>query len=328
MPSWIFKAALQRAIGVLPNATAVNGWFQTHVTRSLELDDDVFRGKLDDARGHIERFARHTDRPLRAALEIGTGWHPALPLALVATGTERVVTHDIVELLTAETVRTTLGLFVTWHERGELDNALPGVDPARIRDFEAALKRPGDSPHALLEPLGIEYRVADAMESGLRDGTVDLVASTVVLEYVPFEPLVELFAEMRRIGAPGAVHSHEIDLADQYHFFDPSISPFHFLRFSDRAWRWISNPLIPMTRMRANDYRRAFADAGLLLADEALDLGDPADLAATPLAERFRDYDERDLLVTRAWFTALNPPESARVADLIGAGEAELLTGA
>ena len=306
MPSWILKAALQRAIGVLPNAHAVNEWFQKRTGTSLDLDDKM-ADKLAEARGHLDRYARHGRQPLGTAVEIGTGWYPVLSLALVATGAERVITYDVARYLTPDRVRKALAAFVEWAERGDLDAALPNVDPDRVRQFARLAEKSEATADELLAPLGIEYRVADATASGLESGSVDLVVSTVVLEYVPRGPLVALLAETNRIGAPGAVHSHEVDLTDQYHYFDPSITPFHFLRFSDAAWRWISNPLIPLTRLRASDYRRAFEQAGLELAEETLDRGDPAALAATPLSDRFRSYDADDLLVTRAWFTARTP---------------------
>ena len=324
MPSWILKAALQRAIGTLPNAHAVNEWFQKRTGNSLGLHDKM-DDKLADARGHLDRYAQHGRGPLRTAVEIGTGWYPVLPLALVATGTQRVVTYDIARYMTADRVRTALAASVEWAESGALDAALPDVDPDRIRQFARLAEDLDASAEELLAPLGIEYRVVDATASGLETGSVDLVASTVVMEYIPHGPLVALLAEMNRIGAPGAVHSHEVDLADQYHFFDPSITPFNFLRFSDTAWRWIDNPLIPLTRLRASDYRRAFDQAGLELADETLDLGDPAALAATPLSDRFQSYDADDLRVTRAWFTARTPaplaePVRQRGAPMVAAG--------
>lgn len=313
MPSWILKAAVQRAIGVLPNAQAVNEWFQLRTTRSIGLDDDIVRDKLAEARGHLDRYTQHRDQPLRTAVEIGTGWYPTLPLALVATGAQRVVTYDIARYMTPDRVRAALTAFVEWDERGNLN--LPGVDSARIAEFRCLATLEDASVDDLLAPLGIEYRVGDATDSGLEADSVDLIASTVVLEYIETEPLVALLREMERVGAPGAVHSHEVDLTDQFHYFDSSITPFHFLRFSDRTWRWIQSPLIPLTRLRLPDYRHAFADAGLAVADQTLDLGDPVDLEATPLADRFRGYDARDLLVKRAWFTALTPsvqPEKAR----------------
>jgi hypothetical protein len=81
--------------------------------------------------------------------------------------------------------------------------------------------------------------------------------------------------------------SHEVDTVDEYSYFDSAITPFNFSRFSDRAWRLINNPLIPLNRLRVADFRECFREAGFTLANEVITRGDPKALASIRLSPRF-----------------------------------------
>ena len=99
--------------------------------------------------------------------------------------------------------------------------------------------------------------------------------------------------------------SHTISLDDQYASYDCGITQFNFLRFPDWAWRCLNNPIIPLNRLRISDYRRAFSESGFQVVDEISQRGDPAQLARTPLADRFRGYSNDDLLVVHTWLVAI-----------------------
>jgi hypothetical protein len=146
--------------------------------------------------------------------------------------------------------------------------------------------------------------VGDARRSGLAGASIDLIASTDVLEYIPRDVLLGLLVEFRRISSPQGVMSHKVDLTDEYAFFGSSITPFNFLRFSDRAWQLINNPLIPLPRLRVSDYRECFREAGFAGVAETLTRGDPTTLERIRLAKRFAGYDPSDLLVLTAWLVA------------------------
>ncbi len=307
MAHWVLKAVLQRTLGALPNAHAVNEWFQKNVTRSLNLDEEYLTSKFEEARGHLNRYDTHGTRPLRTAVEVGTGWYPTLPLALWLAGADRVVTYDIAPLLTPSRARA--ALYAVSNHLEQNPEALPQALSHRVARLHDALASSEDTLEGILGPLGIEVIIGDASKTDLEDGSVDLVASTVVLEYIPEDVLVALFREGRRIAGHDGVHSHEIDLTDQFHYVDPSITPFHFLRFSDRAWSVIKNPIIPLTRLRHSDYVRALEAAGLCVADDAITRGSKADVEAVPLAPRFQAYASDDLRVTRSWVTMVAQTE-------------------
>ena len=102
--------------------------------------------------------------------------------------------------------------------------------------------------------------------------------------------------------------SHTIGLGDQYAAYDSKITRLNFLRFSDRTWRWLDNPIIPLNRLRVSDYRRALSESGFEVVDEISQRADSVDLARTPLAPRFRGYSIEDLAVIHTWLVAVARP--------------------
>jgi hypothetical protein len=173
---------------------------------------------------------------------------------------------------------------------------------SRWREVLALCEQPeGLGPAELLERLGIHYWIGSASRSGLPPQSVHLIVSDVVFECLSPEELFDILQEFRRIAAPAAVMRHTISLDDQYAAYDSGLTQFNFLRFSDRAWRWLNNPIIPLNRLRVSDYRRVFSEGGFQIVDETSQRGDPAELARTPLAARFRAYSIEDPLVIHTW---------------------------
>src|ERR1043166_1973546 len=166
--------------------------------------------------------------------------------------------------------------------------------------------RAAPGPPSAAEPLqgpNIHARTQAAARTGLPSATVDLFVSTGVLEYIPVPAIEQILAEFRRVGSPDAVQSHYLNLADEYSYFDPSITPFNFLRFSERRWKYLNSPLAWLNRLRVPDYRRLFDRAGFEIIKEFNTSGRLEDLKKIQLAPEFRSYREEDLLVLASWLT-------------------------
>ncbi|HEY6148916.1 MAG TPA: class I SAM-dependent methyltransferase, partial [Gaiellaceae bacterium] len=168
---------------------------------------------------------------------------------------------------------------------------------------------PVSSLAELEERFGITYLAPrDARATGLEAGSIDFITSTDVCEHIPEADLAQIFRECKRLLKPGGTISCRIDLQDHYAYFDPSLSRYHFLRFSDRAWSLVNSPLHFQNRLREPDYRRLLEEAALEVvswtpsgpSDEGL-----AELEAMELAPRFRNgYTPEQLGVTVLSFVA------------------------
>jgi len=234
MPHWLIKSALQRAISLLPASHFWNELFQRYVTRSLDLTPERFDMRLDCCRIHLENFIEL--RPSRAhdftAFELGTGWFPVVPAGWFLCGAGRVWTFDSAPFLNRQRLRQVFGMFEQYEREGKLQRLLPRLLPKRLERFkEIARNVESSEPDKLLEVLNIHFQVRDAQNTGLQPKTIDLFASTSVLQYIPREILKNILTEFRRAGSGNAVQSHFLNLIDQYSYFDRSITRFNFLKF-------------------------------------------------------------------------------------------------
>ena len=298
---WLAKAALQRTLGALPQGEQLNYVFQRHLFRSFPVPDKALRQKFTRAITHIgayEEFGSGVPLGDATFYEFGAGWDLAIPVAYALLGVGKQVLVDIRPSARLELVNHSIAAF----ER---------LRPQLEEEAGRALGETGGPVGSLaeLEPrFGIRYLApCDARDTGLEAGSIDFASSTDTCEHIPGDDLAAIFRESRRILKPGGAFSCRIDLQDHYSYFDPSLSRYHFLRFSDRAWSLANSPLHFQNRLRSPEYLELVRNAGFELVRETP--SGPHDegravLADMPLAERFRGMPVDDLGVTILSFVA------------------------
>lgn len=312
MPHWLIKAGIQRIISWLPHSAKWNELFQQHVTRSIVLTPDRLGPKLAEAQSYFDLMRRHrpSGNPAFTALELGTGWHPVIPLALHLCGAADIWTFDIDPHLRRERLVELLDGLFQFDADQQLTQHLPSAIPSRLanlrtlREFAAQ-----EEPAVWLKRVQIHSAVRDARQTEVAPGTVDLVFSSGVLEYIPVPILHELLEEFRRVASPGAVMVHRLNLVDQFAYFDKSLSPFNHLKYTAAQWRWRSSPLIWQNRIRISDYRQLLQATGWSLQDENSTNGTLIDLDRVKLAPEFQKYARADLLVLHSILTAVRPAD-------------------
>jgi SAM-dependent methyltransferase len=301
---WLAKAALQRGLGLLPQGERLNYVFQRHVAHSLPASESVFRRKFARARQHLRAFEEQgSSVPAGEAVfyEFGAGWDLNIALSYAALGVGRQVLVDIRPSVRLELVNDSLRTFERlWDElESEAGHAL------------RPLGGPVGSTGELEDRFGIAYLAPrDARATGLPGESVDFVSSTDTCEHIPAADLARIFTECRRLLRPGGAFSCRIDLQDHYSYFDPKLSRYHFLRFSDRAWSLVNSPLHYQNRLRSPDYLRLVREAGLEVVGETASGPSEqalAELRALPLAPRFRNYRLEELAVGTLSFVARRP---------------------
>jgi SAM-dependent methyltransferase len=297
---WLAKAALQRGLGILPQGERLNYLFQRHVAHSLPASESVFRRKFARARQHLRAFEEHGPGvPAGKAVfyEFGAGWDLNIALSYAALGVGRQVLVDIRPSVRLELVNHSLATF----ER--LWDDLEAEAGRTLRPLGGAV----GSPAELETRFGIRYLAPrDARATALPGQSVDFVSSTDTCEHIPEPDLARIFAECCRLLRPGGAFSCRIDLQDHYSYFDPNLSPYHFLRFSERTWRLVNSPLHYQNRLRAPDYLRLVRGAGLEVVSETPSTapGGLDELRALALAPRFRAYPLEELAVGTLSFVA------------------------
>jgi SAM-dependent methyltransferase len=301
---WLAKAALQKGLGVLPQGERLNYVFQRRVLRSLPAGDGALRQKFSRATQHLGAYEKHGPGvPATEATfyEFGAGWDLAIPVAYALLGVGRQVLVDIRPSARVELVNDSLASYERL--RGELE----GVARRELRSLGGPISRLDE----LEGRFGIRYLApCDARGTGLPAESLEFVSSTDTCEHIPGADLAEIFRECFRLLRPGGAFSCRIDLQDHYAYFDRSLSRYHFLRYSDRAWSLVNSPLHYQNRLRSPEYLQLVRDAGFELVVEKP--SGPSEegrteLARLPLAERFRDFTPDELGVTVLSFVAVRP---------------------
>jgi hypothetical protein len=306
MPHWLIKSAVHRFISWLPNRQFWNGLLQNAFTKSTVLTLPKFEDKVAECRRHFEAFTAFREPGAEfSAFELGTGWHPIIPVGLYLCGAKQVWTIDIEPLLRAPSVKQVLECYAQSESSGKLQKILPARLPDRLLTIKSALENDSaEDAGSVLKQLGIHLVVADAQRTPLGDRTIDFFVSSGVLEYIPPPVLRGILREFKRIGTKSAVMSHRLNLVDQYSYFDFSITEFNFLRYTEKEWRWRNSPLIWQNRLRISDYRKLLAETGFDLVREESTSGKKEDLERVTLAPEFRHYSREDLLVLHSFLTA------------------------
>jgi SAM-dependent methyltransferase len=314
MPQWWIKAGIQRVISWLPNSAAWNKLFQQYVTRSIVLRPQQLNDKLAETQRFFDLWQQHgstSQRPFRV-LELGTGWHPIIPLGLHLCGAWEIWTFDIDSHLSRKRLTELLNQLFALDDQKSLTQHLPGAIPSRIEVLRTLQTQAAhETPATWLRRINIHSAVRDARQTGLETGAVDFIFSSGVLEYIPVPILRELLQEFRRVAAPAAVMVHRLNLVDQFAYFDRRLSPFHHLRYTDTQWQWRSSPLIWQNRIRLSDYRRLLEETGFIVKQADNLSGLEADLDRVPLAPEFQKYSRSDLLILHSVLTAV-PAQATR----------------
>lgn len=303
---WYVKALVQNAIAQLPAPVADPLYFQLQ-RRLGELRNPRFDMRFNAALEIAETLAE-ADVKLagKRVLEVGTGRTVDLPMGLWLMGADGVVTVDITRLLRADLVDASIAyLERAW---SDLRPKMLAYTDADILDERFAILRAarGLDEHglsSLLGRMGIDYRApGDAAWLSLPDQSIDLHVTFVVLQHVPPKPMVDILKEGRRVLRRDGHMVHIANTSDHFSHADPSLSPLHFLRYSEREWDLIAgNRFMYQNRMRADDYYARFEEAGLKVAHtkELTDERALSDLrAGIPLHADFRGRPaERDAVI-------------------------------
>jgi Methyltransferase domain len=290
---WLAKAAIQGVLSYVPRGRELNHYLQRHVSKRLPRSERDFDWHAQMGVEHLQALDRvrpGVDRSALRCYEFGGGWDLIAALSLWAMGVEHQTVIDINPNVALDLVNDTVRRFATDGDRLE-------------RVLGVRLRRPDESPIGTVEELvtrfGISYLAPqDARAMPLEDSSVDFVTNTFTLEHIPPADIAAILGETRRIMAPGALISSRIDMQDHYHYVQPSISVYNYLRFPGWQWRWLNPPLHSQNRLRHSQYVQLFEQSGFEIAwnDPATPTTeDLAELRRIPIAPQFDRFTVTDL---------------------------------
>jgi hypothetical protein len=258
---WQRKALIQRVCSRLPAGNALYFMLQ-HQFGSLRRPPDPTRLLRECATLVSElRTAGHEVAGARV-MEVGTGRRIDIPLGFYLAGAASVITVDLNRYLRPELVMASIQAMKACSK-----DILALFDSTSPRDaVEARFERliACKSLADVLSTANISYLApADAQRIRMASDSIDIQTSYTVFEHIPRNVLVGILKEASRLLGKRGVALHHVDLSDHYAHDDPSISYINFLKFSQREWnRLAGNRFAYHNRMRSNDYRSLYSEAG------------------------------------------------------------------
>lgn len=306
MPNWKLKAALQKVISFLPYRQKINYAFQRYVTKGVLLTDPYFLDRLEHAQAHISNFQKNYDlSTLKHSLELGTGWHPIVPLSMFLVGLDRIVSIDLVSLTDKQKLHVTIMKFIEFHNSDRLRTFVPYKKERMeillelFRDFDIL------SYEQILQRLHMEFSIQDASKLLYSEQSFQLIHSNNVFEHIYPPELENILHEFIRVlNRPKGVMSHFIDLSDHFAHFDKSITIYNFLKYSDAQWSCIDNVIQPQNRLRWSDYLDLFRKLSIPITSAEFRPGDAFQVKNLKLARKYQHLNAEALAISHGYMVS------------------------
>ena len=285
---WRLKALAFRILEHMPMQRTAYSLLQRYVTHSYPRDLAPTRESSASQQHHLRAF-RERFGPLDEArlFEFGAGWDLYGNLVFWTLGINHQTVMDLARWVRPEFVN------------GAIRHLEADPPEGAVRTPRALLPEGGDFDRMLERTYGIRYLApADARDTRLPAGSIDLVATTSTLEHIPLPDLRAILRESRRLCHPRSVASHIVDYSDHFAHGDSQINVYNFLRFRSEEWARFNSSFHHQNRLRHRDYRPVFEEAGFEVIDELAEHDPDAreQLASVPLAEDFRHYRTEEIL--------------------------------
>lgn len=285
---WRLKALAFRVLEHMPLQRTAYTLLQRYVTRSYPRELSPTRESSASQQHHLRAFREHFGPIDEARLfEFGAGWDLYGNLVFWTLG----INHQTVMDLSR------------WVRPGFVNGAIRHLQQeppeGAVRTPRALLPEGPDFDRDLERAYGIRYLApADARDTRLPAGSIDLVATTSTLEHVPLPDLRAILKETRRLCHDRSVVSHVVDYSDHFAHGDDQINVYNFLRFRSEQWERFNTSFHHQNRLRHRDFRPIFEEAGFAVIEEHAEHDADAreQLASVPLAEDFLHYRTEEIL--------------------------------
>ncbi len=288
LSDWRLKALTFRVLEHVPMQRTAYSLLQRYVTRSYPRHLSPTQESSASQRHHVRAF-RERFGPLGDArlFEFGAGWDLYGNLVFWTLGINRQTVMDLSRWVRPSFVNAAIRHLQQEPPEGGVRT--PSVLLPEGQGFDRSLE----------QIYGIRYLApADARDTRLPAGSVDLIATTSTLEHISVPDLRVILRESRRLCHERSVVSHIVDYSDHFAHGDSQINVYNFLRFSSREWAHFNTSFHYQNRLRHRDFRGLFRQAGFELLEEHAehDACAAEQLASVPLAEDFRHYRTDEIL--------------------------------
>lgn len=305
MKKWVLKAIVQKGISYLPYKHKINFLFQKYITKGVNLTEPYFEDRLTHYKHHSQ-FQEKYKGTLQGltVMELGTGWHPVVPLGFFLSGADRIYTVDISHLTDHQKVMDTIAFYLKYHREGKLAPYCQAL-PERLQVLKDLVAQQDSYDwNSLSEALKLSYLVVDARKLPLEDNMVDLITSNNTFEHVFADVLRDILLSFKRVLKSDGLMSHFIDMSDHFAHLDQSITIYNFLQFSEQQWRLIDNSIQPQNRWRIPQFRELYQELNIPITEELNRNGDLEALRKVPVHASFNGMALEDLAVSHSYIVS------------------------
>jgi hypothetical protein len=297
MKKWVLKAVIQKFISFFPFKHHVNYLFQKYVTKGIILTDQLFEDKLTHFKEHLEQI-KESDLGQHRILEIGTGWYPVIPVGFYLAGYNDIATFDIASLATSKQIKQTCEKYISFYKRGKLNQFAPSLLPERFAKLEQILQKDDVS----FNDFSMRYYVGNDISIAQSEMLYTFICSNNTFEHIHKEVLESLLMSLNKMLEKDGVMSHNIDMSDHFSHMDKTITPYHFLKFSQIEWNKIDNSIQPQNRLRKSEYINLIEKAGFKVVKQTdFKHEDISILSNKEFVKHYSSFDVSDLAIIHTY---------------------------
>ncbi len=263
MAIWLLKTLIQKGFSALPGGYRLNTAAQRTMRKGDWLSDEYFFNRLAHGFTHLGYYEQYSSGKIPTrCLEIGTGWHPIVPITLFLAGVDSIQTFDHQPHLTLRNLNETVRKFLS-----VLKSNISGVGnrflPERIDKLSRWAEQDFATLREGLSDLHIEYSPNGLAVLPSFEGGSDYIISNNTLSNIREQDLPVILKDCLNRMRPDGLMSHFIDMTDQNSHWDSGIGPFNYLRFSNRQWRLLTGRINYQNRLRLPSFVQVFDALGM-----------------------------------------------------------------
>jgi hypothetical protein len=275
---WYIKAVVQKTIGNLPFGTQLNYFFQKNITKRVILTDFIF----DDILSHYIHFKKLLNENTAIKnfnettfLELGTGWHPIMPLLFSLENAKEVCTVDLNFHVRKENILRLISFFENRIQHQFFKENKIEIDENRwqmLMKIKSELQK-SSSPsliklNELFSQMNVKFYNGDAAKLNFENKNFDICFSVNTLEHIYQPMLQDILQNYVQHTNSSGYHLHVIDMNDHFSHIDSSITKYNYLQYSKEQWKLLDNNLQPQNRLRITDFENIFRTINLSIIKE------------------------------------------------------------
>ena len=305
---WRLKSFQFKLFSALPGGTRIYNFAQDHITKSTHASGPRVDQKINVGLEFWDWLKRQniSEHLVQGRLlDIGSGWHPTIPLLWHSFGNNHQTLADICPNMNGRQVADTIKYFrevvenPNWSHRAALKR-IPEMPAITDSDATSALK-----------PLGIRYEAPYGDYLQQQPNHFDMVICTQVLQHIPKVVHLAIFKELFHCMKPGGLFHATVHFVGQFRSPDLRKGQYEHLTPSPAIWNgWINSSLMSFNRLKAPDYRETLEQSGFRIREFKLvgpTAEDLAELKRTKVHPSFSHYSEQDLATRGVFFVAEKP---------------------